>query len=98
MRVFAAGVILAFSSSSAGLANPMVNSFPGDPPYIANPSTYLYEFGPTYSAREVLAKLRRVCSSNNSTDKRACSRGMAVLKRGYVELQTRRAAESAITD
>lgn len=98
MRMLVAGTVLALSLGSIAVANPMVTNVPSDPPYIANPSANMYDGGPMFSAREVLSKLRRVCSSRNTTDKRACSRGMAVLKRGQLELQTRRAAESAVTD
>lgn len=98
MRNFVATLILAVSIAAPASANPMVTNIPSDPPYIADPLAYVYAGEPRYSATQVLAKLRAVCSSRNTTDKRACSRGMAVLKGAHSEMVTRRAAQSAVAD
>lgn len=98
MRKSFSTFILAVTIAGSASANPMVANFPNDPPYIPDPLAHVYHGEPRYSATQVLAKLRAVCNSRDTTDKRACSRGMTVLKSAHNEMLTRRAAQHAVAD
>lgn len=74
------------------------NGFVTLPQYDYSSSDMGWAYAPDrkYSAATVLARLRELCGSNNHYDQYYCARGMKVLKKAYVEYQTRKAAQSAI--
>lgn len=64
--------------------------------YSSSDMSWAYSNDRKYSATTVLARLRELCGSNNHYDQYYCARGMKVLKKAYVEYQTRKAAQAAI--
>lgn len=74
------------------------NGFVTLPQYDYSSSDMGWAYGPnrTYDAAKVVARLRELCGSNNHYDQYYCARGMKVLKKAYIEYQTRQAAKSAI--
>jgi hypothetical protein len=98
MRHLAPLAVLAIAVCGPVSANPMVTNVPSDPVIIQSPFPAGFNDGPKYTPREWLAKLRRQCKSDDASDRMACNRGLAALKKGHAELLTRRATENTVAD
>jgi hypothetical protein len=98
MRRVSVVAILAIAVCGPLWANPMVSNAYSDPVGIQSPNSLAEIGGTELTPREWLAKLRRQCKSDESSDQIACDHGLAALKKGHAELLARRAAQRVVAD
>lgn len=98
MRVAIGLLAVGLSVSAPAFAQVDTGAYSGSFAYAGDTMAWSYNPTRLEDRRRVLNQVREVCSSRAYADKVRCSNALAIIKAGYVELQTRRAAESAIAD
>lgn len=99
MRIAIALLAAGLSVSTPAVAQVDTGAYAASSSYVGDPLAWAYGGETRLQERtRVLNRVREVCSSRSYADKVRCGNALAIIKAGYAELQTRRAAESAIAE